>query len=65
MTQVLPWQPIGPGSGVSGGEITQGSWESQEYHHLKTGSEGEQFCIFRMWYDTYVPWDLPNYILSQ
>ena len=42
-TAVVAMVTLGPGSGVSGGEVTEGSWKGQEHYHFKTGIQGKFF----------------------
>ena len=42
-TAVVAMVTLGPGSRVSGREVTEGSWKGQEHHHLKTGVQGKFF----------------------
>ena len=42
-TAVVVMVTLGPGSGVSGGEVTEGGWKGQEHHHFKTGIQGKLF----------------------
>ena len=44
-TGVVAMVTLGPGSGVSGGEVTEGSWKGQEHHHFKIGIQGKFFWV--------------------